>query len=347
MDFFGQHCTAIAAYGLPGALLDLPPATLDTPDWDRLVRAAVAHRVEGLLAAAVAGGALPSTDAQRLAIIETHAESMGGCLMLEATLLRLVEKFKKAGLTVAVLRGVAAAHLEYSDPAVRTFGDIDLLIPPGLVEQAAPILAAAGLVPDPSSLAEGRWDPPGLAFVDDHQLEIDLYEHVIGGPLASTLPATELWGDLSTFELAGTSVATLSPEVRLIAACLRASAGPSPRLIALRDVVELVFGGRVDVSRVRQLAQEWGLRAFLAAAIRRAWQTFALADVVALSNWAQRYHPSPAEAELLAAYRQPPSERQPRRRLPRRLLHARGVQLGNVGPVFRPIAGSSNGGQRP
>jgi hypothetical protein len=269
---------------------------------------------------------LPTTEAQRLSVMETHGESMAGCLMLEATLLGLLEGFKEAGIPVAVLRGVAAAHLEYSDPAVRPFCDIDLLIPPGLVERTAPVLAAAGLIPDPSPVAKGRWDPPGLAFLADHQLEIDLYDHVIGGPLVSTIPAVELWRDLSVFELAGTTVATLSPEARLISACLRATVGPTPRLIALRDVVELVFGGQVEVSRVHQLAQEWSVRAVMAAAISRAWQTFALADVVALSNWAQRYHPSPTETEVLAAYRQPPQGVQRRRRLPRRRLHGRGVQ---------------------
>jgi hypothetical protein len=300
------------------------------------------------MAAAVADGALPTTDGQRLAVMEAHAESMGGCLMLESTLLGLVGSFKDAGMPVAVLRGVAAAHLEYADPSVRPFGDIDLLIPPGLVEQTAPVLAAAGLTPDPRSVLEGRWDSPGLAFIADHQLEIDLYEHVIGGPLVATIPAIELWHELSVFELAGTPVSTLSPEIRLISACLRASVGPSPRLISLRDVVELVLGGLVDVSRVHQLAQEWSVRAVLAAAISQAWQAFALADVVALSNWAQRYRPSPAESELIAAYRQPPAQPRRRRRLPQRLLHPRGVQLGNTtGPVSRPIAGSSSGGQRP
>jgi hypothetical protein len=328
VDEVRDVCTVVAAYGLPGALLDLPHEALESPRMKHLADAALAHRVDGLLAAAVADGVLPATEAQRLAIMQTHADSMSGCLRLEAALLEVLGIFEEAGMQVAVLRGVAAAHLEYPNPSLRSFGDIDLLVPPGLVERAVPLLKAAGFTPDSSPVAAGRWDPTGLAFVADDQLEIDLYDHVIGGPLASTIPATELWRDLSVFELAGTPISALSPEARLISACLRASVGPPSRLIALRDVVQLVLGGLVDVSRVHHLAQEWGVRAFLAGAIEQAWQAFALADVVALSKWAQRYRPTPDELKLLEGYRQPPLEPQGRSRLPRRLLRVRSIQMG-------------------
>jgi hypothetical protein len=196
-----------------------------------------------------------------------------------------------------------------------------------MIEEASLALVAGGLTRETLSRPNGRWEPPELALTSGRALEIDLYDHVVAGPLAIRLPADSLWSDRSCFELAGTSLWGLSPEARLIAACFRVSTEANPRLIALRDVVQLVLGRRVDVELLHQLAREWGLREFVANAIRRAWETFAIADAVSLSTWARRHRPTAEEAALLDAYRNPAADLKPRRQRPRRLFRPGGARV--------------------
>jgi dTDP-4-amino-4,6-dideoxygalactose transaminase len=292
-------------------MIDLPYEPLDPADWEHLLGEATTHRIDGLLARAVASGALAVDDAQATAAVEAHVKVMAGCLTLEATLFDLLPKFDQAGIEVAVLRGAAAAHLDYPDPALRPFGDIDMLVLPEQIDRASDVLTGVGFAPWSPRTGTGRWDPPARVFVADQQREIDLYAHVIGGPLSSAIPTHELWRDLSVFELAGVPVRALSPEARLISACLRAPTGSTHRLIGLRDVVQLVLGDQVDAEHVHRRARRWGVRGIVASAVAGAWRTFSLADAVTLSTWARRYRSSAAEASLVDAYRQP--SRQDRR----------------------------------
>jgi hypothetical protein len=336
MPSIDDLCASVAAYGLPGAIMDLPTESMDRPSWHYLRGAARAHRIDGLLAAAVSGRALATTEAQKAAVMDSHSGTMGACLMLEAALLDLKAAMDRTGIQVAVLRGAATAHLDYPSPAWRPFGDIDLLVPAGMINKAAVALTASGFRPAAPPVAAGRWEAPGLAFTARHGLEIDLYEHVIAGPLVSTLLPGELWRNLSTFELAGTPVSALAPEARLIAACLRVAVGPAPRLIGMRDVVQLVLGGQVPISDLHRAAREWGVRALVASAVRQAWQSFALADVVALSTWARRYRPTAEEVALVEAYREPSPVHKTRRRLSRRLLPSSAARAHKTRGVLLP-----------
>jgi hypothetical protein len=307
-------------------MVDLPGEALDPSQWDGLRSAAASQNIEGLFAAAIRAGAFPATKAQTAVVMDGCTAAMGGCLLLEAALLDLHASLHRAGIPVTVLRGAATAHLDYPTPDRRSFSDIDVLVPRGMIEQASLALVEGGLTRDALPRPNGRWEPPELALTSGRALEIDLYDHVVAGPLASRLPAESLWSDRSCFELAGTSLWGLSPEGRLIAACLRVAAEARPRLIALRDVVQLVLGGHVDVELLHQLANEWGVRVFVAIAIQQAWDSFALADVVSLSTWARRHRPTAEEAALLDAYRNPAVDLKPRRQRPRRLFRSGGAR---------------------
>ena len=71
----------------------------------------------------------------------------------------------------------------------------------------------------------------------------------------------------------------------------------------LRDIAQLALFGEYDVDVVRDLAHEWDCRAELALAVAEAWDTLGIADVLALSRWADRYGPSADELRLVQLYR--------------------------------------------
>jgi hypothetical protein len=95
----------------------------------------------------------------------------------------------------------------------------------------------------------------------------------------------------------------LGHEERLVAACVHARLDGARRdLLAQRDVVQLVLREDVSVRRVERLASVWRLEAVLAEAVRRAWDTFAVPDVVPLSAWSRSYRPHRRDRRRLAAH---------------------------------------------
>jgi hypothetical protein len=329
-------CLSLAAYGLAGAVVEFPDEPLDRSSWQRLRNAAFNHQLDGLLAAVVADRALATKEGQREAVEEFHADRMSACLTLEAALVGLADSLERAGIPVLVLRGPSTAHLDYPNPALRPFADIDLLVPAGMMEKAGGALVLSGLRKAARPKHNETWEAPALTLVVRQELEVDVYEHVIGGPLAGTIPATQLWSDPSSFELAGTTLSALSPEARLVAACLRVTVGPAPRLIALRDVVQLVLGGQVEAGRLYSLARQWGVQAVVARGVRQAWESFSLADVLALSTWARRHRPTAEDAALFDAYRQAAFDNKGRPGRSRRLLLPAGTRASRrAGALFR------------
>jgi hypothetical protein len=271
--------TALAAHRLPGARVtpfdDVP---LPDPAWGALTRTAAGHGVAGLLADAVHERRFVCTPAQRQAAATDHVRALSGCLALESTLLDAVDELAGRGIDVLVVNGSVGAHLDYPDPALRLFGDVDLLVPPSDLAGARAALAAAGF--RPAALGQ-----PGR-LVDASGRQVELHTHALAGRWARHVPASELWQRPAALELGGRRLSVLAPEQRLVAACLKASTS-GRRLITVRDVAQQVLGG-VDPDDALELARRWRVVPGVAAAIDDAWDRFGLADVVALSVWAAR-----------------------------------------------------------
>jgi hypothetical protein len=230
-------------------------------------------------------------------------------LMLEHALLEVVDLFEDNGVSYRVLKGSAVAHLDYADPSLRSFGDIDLLVPSGHFDVAAALLADSGhhrRFPEPRPGFDRQFGK-GTSFIDRTFTEIDLHRTFVLGPYGLSLDLDELWSaPPATFSLAGRRVQALRAEHRFLNACYHAVLGNTPpRLVPLRDVAELMLAGKVDIDEVRRLAERWRAKAVVAAAVRSAWDTLALADATALSFWAYRYEPEPWEARALSVYQRP------------------------------------------
>lgn len=301
---------AVAAYGLAGSMLELPPSELVDRDFLRLHARIREQRLTGLFWSAITDGVFPVTESQRDRAEESHLRVLAGILRLEQLLVDTVGTLKQAGVPVRALKGAAVAHLDYPDPAQRTFGDIDLFVPSTAFDDAVAVLKAAGCIrryPEPRPGFDRRFGK-GTCLCTPAGLEIDLHRTFSMGPFGERLALDELWERSESFTLAGTTVETLPVEARFLHAAYHAELGDlCPRLAPLRDLAQIVLTAEFDWARLQSLMQASQGEAVVARSVRTAWQEFHLADVLAVSAWASQYREDEQAAADLSLYTLTPS----------------------------------------
>lgn len=231
---------------------------------------------------------------------------MAGCIRLEALMLDVLGQLDESGIYHRVLKGSAAAHLDYPDPSLRCFGDVDVLVPSDGFERSVQLLEQAGgarRYPEPRPGFDRRFTK-GVAVVTAMNLEVDLHRTLALGPFGLLVELDDLWSSQETFELAGRSVSSLNRERRFLHACYHAALGDRrPRLVALRDVAQAMDPGStpLDLDDVLGLASRWRGCIVVARAITLAEHTFELSPSP-LTEWARLYRPSRRERLALATY---------------------------------------------
>ena len=273
-------------------------------EWTQLHRELLLERLVPLAAYALDHGALTASDIQRTQITQDHARSMSLAVVLERRLLEVYSEMSLAGIDVRVLKGSAVAHLDYPDPSWRAFGDVDLLVPADSFAAASEILTAAGAPRRFAEVSKGfdsRFGK-GACFVYADGLQVDLHRSIAEGPFGLTVDLDSLFNDVEEFEIGGVNLRTISRQHRFMHACFHAALGDvSPRLVALRDVAEMLLVNKVDFSDAVVTARAWRAEAVIARAISLAWQRIDLPPNDA-SAWANTYSPSGYEDRALRAY---------------------------------------------
>ena len=183
----GEHdvLRAVAAYGLPGTLTELPATPMPDSAWQQLLTDVRVHRLTGHLVHALLDGAFPAVDGQVQEAALAHAHAMTSALVLESVLLDAAAVLAAAGIQIRVLKGSASAHLDYRDPALRSFGDVDLLVRSNDVDEAVRILRQSGYerrYPQPRAGFDARFAKSVTLFSSEGH-EIDLHRTLVLGPL--------------------------------------------------------------------------------------------------------------------------------------------------------------------
>lgn len=296
---------AVAAHRLAGAVAPGIDRPLDGSAWRRLETTVRRQRLTGLLVAAIEDGALPATSEQRAAAVADHRAAVVADLHLERLLLHVADALDLADIEFRVLKGAAVAHLDYAEPTLRSFGDVDVLVRGDDFDAAVQALARAGIhrkVAEFRPHFDARYGK-GATLVDDAGLEVDLHRTFVAGPFGMTIELDQLFRTATTFTVAGRDLPALGHEERLLHACYHAAIGRGfPRLVPLRDVAEILLGGRADEDGVLSVASAWRGRAVAARAITTTWTTLELADATPLTTWATRYEPAEDEARMLVGY---------------------------------------------
>ena len=309
----------MASHGLVGAPT-LPAGPRSRDGWRRLAQRAEDQRVLGLLAAAVAEGALEPDPDSRWDLGQLHEAWCAHDLRLERALELAASALDQTGIPFLVTKGPALAHRAYPDPAQRLFADLDLIVPSGRVHAAADLLVAAlgaSVVQqevrpgfDERFGKETLLRTPATAGAP-RGLEIDLHRTPVAGALGLAIDLDDLFDQTDGFALGGRRLATPGPAASVLLAAYQASvADIPPRLGARRDLAQLLAAGGIDPTTVIDLAGGWRAEAMLAAAVNETWAALGLAPpdddatlARGLVTWAANHRSGPVDRLVLEAHR--------------------------------------------
>jgi len=295
---------AVAAYRLPSRT-SFPVESLSDDDFGVLIGSCVAHRVLGLLGEAIGSEALPATDTQR-DMLEAELQAWSSHVVrVERLALQVLEAFNVAGVRSRVLKGVGLAHTVYEPADLRVFGDVDLLV-------AGDDLALAQQVLEQQFRGK-RAQPelrPGFdcrfgkeVLVECDGIEVDLHRVFVDGAFGLTIRVDDLFAPPYRFPLAGYELTALPMPPRLLHAAYAAAIGDwPPRLVALRDVAQIVLREEPNLLDVLMMAKAWQCEVILARAIVTAWDELALTVETPLLKWARNYEPDRRSQRLLSAH---------------------------------------------
>lgn len=290
------------AQGLSGAP-DPGPLPEGTA-WAEMLAAAVDERAIPLLATAVFEGLLEASTDQAEALTRAHEDLMRACLMLERATLEVAEVFESTNLAFRVLKGPGIAHLDYPDASWRAFGDVDVLVPSRSYDAAVRALENLGAHRRSREVRPGfdRRFGKGVCLVLPDGVQVDVHRTLASGPFGLAIDLDGLFAEHEVVRLGNRDVPTLSREHRFLHACYHASLGDAvPRIVALRDVAQLLLTTDLDFARARSTAGSWRGGIVIARAISVAWERFGLAPTPA-SEWAAAYVGDRFERRSLAAY---------------------------------------------
>jgi hypothetical protein len=215
-------------------------------DWEYLFRLARRHAVVPLLHLQLerhAADLVPAATRQRLK--HYYLENSARNTVLAAELCRLIDLFAAAGIEAIPYKGPVLGLFAYDNLALRRFVDLDVIVKKTDVLRARQILLDEGYTPAKSlSLSQQELllrTQHNLQFSrDNRRLIVELHWEVAPHLFASSVDPEKLWRDLTTIELNGTRLKTLSAEDLLFSLCVHGSRHLWERLAWICDVAELV-----------------------------------------------------------------------------------------------------------
>ena len=231
-------------------------------------------RISGLLAAAVHAGEIEvegrdeSFDPREGLHGDWH-EALRACVVLEALLVRTAVVLDEQRIRWLATKGPAVGHRDFADPALRTFGDIDLIIHPDDWVRTVELLAEPGRVRPRHDRFVERYGKGLTVLVDD--MEIDLHLRFAVGRFGVRCRTADCFEEPEEIRLGGRTVPVPSTHDRLLHACFHAALGGARELRAFRDVAQIALGSPRCVEPTWRTARRWGVESVVAAAIIETW----------------------------------------------------------------------------
>src|SRR5260221_622555 len=240
-------------------------------EWRRLFARAEQHGVLGQLAlrlGEVAESALPAEVKQ--ALLERHRAQVFSTLKLTATLFHVLKLFAAKDIPGLVVKGPVLAIHAYGDPAMRSYGDLDLLVRQSDIRRATESLRAAGYMASiPLSAIDGDRIPGQYLFSKpgDH-LIVELHNDFTLRYFPRRLPLEELFDRRVLLRLDACEVPALAVEDELVYVCCHGATHLWDRLSWIADIAALVTRQTdIDWHRVRQTATKVGAERMLHAGL--------------------------------------------------------------------------------
>jgi hypothetical protein len=299
---------ACAAYGVPTSLQP-PREPLSDDAFTALLHGAEHHRLVGFLGAAARDGAVALKGEQRAALEEVLEGWMAHALRVEALVLAMADVLEREDVSYRVLKGVALANSVYADPALRVFGDVDVLVPSADFSRVARVLeselGARRALPELRPGFDARFGREAM-LRSATGLELDIHRTFVDGAFGLTVDLDDLFTLPRQFSLGRREIPTLPAPQQFLNACYAAAlADWPPRLASQRDVVQLLEVDAPSSEDVLDLARRWRAEAVVARAVCGASEALHPQFTHPLSAWARDFRPTPLDRLLLASYRGP------------------------------------------
>jgi hypothetical protein len=304
-DRAAELLSLMAAHGLATATGVVPRGPLSRESWVPFLQVTRGERLTGLLVAAVEDGTMDVTDEQAEELSEVHISALGRDLRMERATLEVVDTLDGAGLDHRVLKGPAVAHLDYPDPAQRSFIDVDVLVRSDQWDDAVATLTAIGgerAYPEPRAGWDRRFTK-GTTFKMGDSCEVDLHRTVVSGPFGLSVDLESLWEGHAGLCLGGRPLKALPPEARFLQACFSAAVSDvPPRLASLRDIAQMGLGGKVDLGRLGHLTRSSRAEVVVRRAVQLATAALPVSSIGPVGEWVGGLRPGLLQTLVMASY---------------------------------------------
>jgi hypothetical protein len=292
----------VAATGLPSRLHAVKAAPEVEADF---VNAALRQRMAGVALAAHADGRIQLQEASLSELLQRNEAQLALDLQLERLLIIAATVLEKAHIPYRALKGPVLAHTTYTDPALRSFGDIDLLVSPMTFDAATDAFRDLGFVRrfvEPRTGFDARFTK-GACLLGRDGFEIDLHRTLAPGAFGVRVARHDFFGaPARNFALGAVPIAGLNGDLAFLHACFHAALGDNPpRFVPVRDVVECFRIG-IDDEAVIDIAQAVSCGAVVQRAVSLADELLGVALEGVLPDWARSYRPSAFDRWALRGY---------------------------------------------
>jgi hypothetical protein len=212
---------------------------------------------------------------------------------------RLLPALFDAEIDFILLKGADLRLRVYPDPALRPMDDLDLLLAPGDIAKAAPVLTQLGYrlysghQDQRLIINEVLYSPP-----EKHFLHLDLHSEIVAACSFYQLPYRPLRAAAVTINGYGTTVLVLSPEHALIHLCLHAY-GNFPVASQILDLALVLSRLTLNWPRVIQEATRFGCQCPVHLMLQEAAQIVPDKVPAAVLTQLSRHRPSFLEMMVL------------------------------------------------
>jgi Uncharacterised nucleotidyltransferase len=249
-------------------------ALMPRVDWPKLLLLAEEHGVVGHLAAAVReldGGLLPPET--RRALLERQRAQVLFSLRITAELFRLLDRLASAKIAALVVKGPVLSQRAYGDPAMRAYGDLDLLVRQRDIRRATELMISAGYEAQVSLAAIDAKKIPGqyLFQKPDSKLLVELHNDYTLRYFPRRLPLEKFFARQIRIPLDAHEAPALSVEDELVLICIHGAKHFWERLLWIADVAALVTSqSHIEWHHVAASANEVGAARMLHTGLRLA-----------------------------------------------------------------------------
>jgi Uncharacterised nucleotidyltransferase/Methyltransferase domain len=216
-------------------------------DWARFISNASQHRLQALVSRNLSIPEIELPRSVRLSIPMLAKSRSRESLQHAGELIKLMDLFESGKINAVPYKGPTLGALAYGNFALRSFMDLDFILPQEDLLRAAALLKSQGFraYPDPTQEEEARllsWFPPGqYAFsCDSKLLHVELHTEKTLRYIPVPLDWSGLASRLTEVSFGGRRVRTFSVEDTLILLSVHGTKHFWERLSWICDIAELV-----------------------------------------------------------------------------------------------------------